>query len=179
MKHIFTSEQIDSTISFHGHSCPGLAIGIRAAEYGMKLLGKVGQENLVCVSETDMCAVDAIQYLCGCTYGKGNLIHRDIGKAAFTFYDRSGATGYRLVLKSVVQSATDDTKEKRIHSIMTAPLEELFSFQTIDNSPPRRARVLDSVTCEQCQEEIMESRMRRFAGQTLCLPCFEKVEQKI
>jgi len=24
-------ERIDETIAFHGHSCPGLAIGIRAA----------------------------------------------------------------------------------------------------------------------------------------------------
>ncbi len=36
-----------------------------------------------------MCGVDAIQVLTGCTYGKGNLIHRDLGKMAFSFYRRT------------------------------------------------------------------------------------------
>jgi formylmethanofuran dehydrogenase subunit E len=29
-----------------------------------------------------MCAVDAIRFLTGCTFGKGNLVHLDHGKNA-------------------------------------------------------------------------------------------------
>ncbi len=83
-----SKELIDKTIAFHGHSCPGLAIGIRAAELALKEIGKAPDEETVAVVETDMCGVDAIQYLTGCTYGKGNLIHKDYGKNAFTFYRR-------------------------------------------------------------------------------------------
>ena len=79
---------VKQATDFHGHWCPGLAIGIRAAEWALKKLGKTPDEEIVAVVETDMCAVDAIQSLTGCTFGKGNLIHRDYGKSAFTFYPR-------------------------------------------------------------------------------------------
>ncbi len=46
---------IDKTIAFHGHSCPGLVIGIRAAELALKRLGGAEGKDLVAVVETDMC----------------------------------------------------------------------------------------------------------------------------
>ena len=78
-------ELIEKTIEFHGHSCPGLTIGIRASELAMEKLDIQNAKNPVCVAETDMCGVDAIQFLTGCSFGKGNLIHKDYGKSAFTF----------------------------------------------------------------------------------------------
>ncbi len=59
---------------FHGHMCPGLAMGIRAAEVALTEIGPHAEdEEVVAVVETDMCGVDAIQALTGCTFGKGNL----------------------------------------------------------------------------------------------------------
>src|SRR4030042_6887652 len=92
-------ELIEKTIAFHGHWCPGLVIGIRAAELALQKLAHVDKEELVAVVETDMCGVDAIQFLTGCTFGKGNLIHKDYGKMAFSFYDRSKNIGFRAVLR--------------------------------------------------------------------------------
>jgi formylmethanofuran dehydrogenase subunit E len=94
-----SKELIEKTIAFHGHSCPGLAIGIRAAEWALKEIGKAPDEEIVAVVETDMCGVDAIQFLTGCTFGKGNLIHKDYGKNAFTFYRRSDGKAIRLVTR--------------------------------------------------------------------------------
>jgi formylmethanofuran dehydrogenase subunit E len=40
---------------FHGHMCPGLAIGIRAAEIALEQIGPHAQdEEVVAVVETDM-----------------------------------------------------------------------------------------------------------------------------
>jgi formylmethanofuran dehydrogenase subunit E len=40
---------------FHGHMCPGLAIGIRAAEVALKEIGPHSKdEEVVAVVETDM-----------------------------------------------------------------------------------------------------------------------------
>ena len=64
-------ELIQKTTDFHGHWCPGLALGIRAAEWALNELGKAGDEEIVALVETDMCGVDAIQFLTGCTFGKG------------------------------------------------------------------------------------------------------------
>jgi len=80
-----SQETIEKIISFHGHSCPGLSIGIRASELAQQELGDLPDTRMVCIVETDMCGVDAVQFLTGCTFGKGNLIHKDYGKMAFTF----------------------------------------------------------------------------------------------
>ena len=81
---------IEGTRRFHGHSCPGLTMGIRVAEIVLRELGAHStDEEVVCITETDHCGVDAIQYLVGCTFGKGNLIHQDHGKSVFTFLRRS------------------------------------------------------------------------------------------
>ena len=196
-------EQIEQTIAFHGHSCPGLAIGIRAAELAGKRLGTVAPGSLVAVTETDMCGVDAIQFLTGCTYGKGNFVHKDFGKMAFSFYDRESGRGFRAVLapgaqtadydemrnlmKKVMGSTATEQEKKRSDALRAAqeerymqlPLEEVFRVEEVTAPPPRPARILESLACGQCGEMTMESRTRRFDGKTLCIPCFDQVEQKL
>ena len=77
-------------VRFHGHLCPGLAIGYVAAKVAAQVIG-IGtseDEEIVAVVENNSCAVDAIQVLLGCTFGKGNLIFKDWGKQVFTLMDR-------------------------------------------------------------------------------------------
>ena len=94
-----TQELIDKAIAFHGHWCGGLARGIRVAAWAMEHFGIAADEEIVVITETDMCAVDAIQAIVGCTFGKGNLIFRDRGKVAFTFFRRRDGKSARLVEK--------------------------------------------------------------------------------
>ena len=117
-------ELIKATINFHGHSCPGLAIGIRAAELAINRFGRSMDEEIVAVVETDMCAVDAIQFLLGCTFGKGNLIHLDYGKSAFTFHRRQRGKSIRIVARpnaigdpddELIALRTKELKEKLTH----------------------------------------------------------------
>jgi formylmethanofuran dehydrogenase subunit E len=193
---------IDKTIAFHGHKCPGLVIGIRAAELALKRLADAKGKDLVAVVETDMCGVDAIQFLTGCTFGKGNLIHKDYGKMAFSFYDRSKNVGFRAIvrpdisgdigselrslMKKVEAGTASQEESYRVQKLrdtlkeryMKADLEELFAVTDPGLPAPKPARILASLKCEACGEMAMESRTRRFDGKTLCLPCFEKVEQK-
>jgi formylmethanofuran dehydrogenase subunit E len=201
-KSVISKEMIQQTITFHGHSCPGLALGIRAAELALAELGQGSDEEIVAVVETDMCGVDAIQFLTGCTFGKGNLIHWDYGKNAFTFYRRSDGKGFRVVTKSGTPRDQDDAlsalrkkmlKEKltpqeqekmekaktaRIERIMDADLQDLFEVRPALGPIPKKARILQSLVCEVCGEATMESRTRRFLGQTLCIPCFEAIEKR-
>ncbi|MGQ9647341.1 MAG: FmdE family protein [Thermodesulfobacteriota bacterium] len=193
---------IDKTIAFHGHSCPGLAIGIRAAELALQRLGPAEGKDLVAVVETDMCGVDAIQFLTGCTFGKGNLIHKDYGKMAFNFFDRSKHVGFRAILRQDIEGEVgaelrslrkkaeggraneeelvrlDQLRNELQQIYMNADLEEMFIVAEPSFPVPKPARILSSLQCETCGEMTMESRTRRFDGKTLCLPCFEKVEQK-
>lgn len=169
---------IDDTIAFHGHNCPGLTIGIRVSELAMKTLDISNSTSPVCVTETDMCGVDAIQYLTGCSFGKGNLIHKDFGKSAFTFYDRDTQKGFRAVFKN---DFARDEKDRaiRIKKLLDADLTDLFDITEVSLPPVRPAKILKSISCEDCGEMTMESRIRLFDGKNLCIPCFQKVEQKI
>lgn len=87
-------EYWERAVAFHGHECPGLAIGFKAVEGVITEFGldasqlPVIDEELVCITENDACCVDAIQSLLGCTFGKANLIPRLRGKMAFSFYVR-------------------------------------------------------------------------------------------
>lgn len=196
-------ERIEATIAFHGHSCPGLAIGIRAAELALRELNNPKDTDIVAVVETDMCGVDAIQFLTGATVGKGNLIHRDHGKMAFSFFRRDTGQGFRALLNPDARGGMDvemaelmqktgngtatAADQERLRALraevqdrfMTLPLEEMFVIRPWEQGIPRPPKILQSLTCEHCGEKTMESRTRRFAGQTLCIPCFGKVEQKI
>jgi formylmethanofuran dehydrogenase subunit E len=196
-------ELIQKTIDFHGHSCPGLAIGIRVAEVALAEVGRSSDEEVVAVVENDNCAVDAIQFLLSCTYGKGNLIHLDYGKLAFSFYRRSDGKAIRLIGKPKIFGHRDNEfmnlrktkmmrgltgeEEKRIKSaaaarikqIMEADLDELFEMTPAQGPIPQKAQILESLICEACGERTMESRTRRLHGQTLCIPCFEARENKI
>ena len=195
-------ELIQQTIKFHGHSCPGLALGIRASELALAELGRASDEEIVAVVETDMCGVDAVQFLTGCTFGKGNLIHLDYGKNAFTFYRRSDGKGIRIVTKRGTPRDQDDefsalrkkmlkeelapeeqekmeqAKTVRTGRIMDANLEDLFEVKSAEGPIPKKARILQSLICEACGELTMESRTRRFLGETLCIPCFEAMEKR-
>jgi len=195
---------INRIIAFHGHFCPGLAIGIRASELALVKLGKLESLDLVSIVETDMCAVDAIQFLTGCTFGKGNLIHRDHGKMAFNFYDRKSGRGFRALLRSEIQESIMGTEMRTLmkkvtggnaapeeisryenlrselqYQYMTADLENLFEIQDLETPVPKATRILENLRCEDCGEMTMESRTRRFDNKTLCIPCFNKIEQKI
>jgi formylmethanofuran dehydrogenase subunit E len=192
-------ELIEETIRFHGHWCPGLAIGVRAAEWALAEMGKAGNEEIVAVVETDMCGVDAVQYLTGCTFGKGNLIYRDYGKNAFSFYRRRDGKAVRLVVRAGIHGDAQQNLG-RMHAKMQkeglSPQEEvawrelragiarrtmdldldaLFELKQPDGPVPKRARIFASMVCDDCGEPVMESRTRRFQGRTLCIPCFEKL----
>ncbi|MCP3898898.1 MAG: formylmethanofuran dehydrogenase, partial [Desulfobacteraceae bacterium] len=156
---------IEQTISFHGHTCPGLAIGIRASELAMGRLDMTGAKSVLCVVETDMCGVDAIQFLTTCTFGKGNLIHKDFGKAGFTFFDREESKGFRAVFIEKGKKSKD--KKARTKEIMDADLDSLFKIEDITAPPVKPAKILQSIECEKCKEMTMESRIRRFDNKYL------------
>ncbi|MDA8090299.1 MAG: FmdE family protein [Nitrospiraceae bacterium] len=107
---------------FHGHVCPGLAIGVRVAELALKEFfpNRPQDEEIVAVVENDSCAVDAIQLLTGCTLGKGNLILKDYGKQVYTFIKRpegpkkSKAAGEAIRISVDLRPPEESPKEKEM-----------------------------------------------------------------
>jgi formylmethanofuran dehydrogenase subunit E len=63
--------------------------------------------------------------------------------------------------------------------LLAADPDELFTVTEVDEPVPHRARLHASVTCEQCGESAMETRVRRLGGRELCIPCYEAAYQAI
>lgn len=195
---------IEGAQRFHGHMCPGLAMGMRVAELALQEVGPHAEdEEVVAIVEADNCAVDAIQYFTGCTFGKGNLIHRDYGKNAFTFVRRSDGKAIRIVarpdawgppdperqalLKRVREGEASDADrqraqrwyQERLEAILAAPAGQLFEVQAVEPAVPERARLYESIRCSGCGELVMETRVRLLRGQPFCIPCFETRDRQV
>jgi formylmethanofuran dehydrogenase subunit E len=186
---------------FHGHVCPGLTLGYRAAEAGINALseGRDVDEELVAIVENDACGVDAIQMVTGCTIGKGNLIYRDYGKQAYTFISRKAGDAVRVVLKPSYNiddldhelgklrpkvmggKATKEEADEFHHrmegvskAMMATPIEKMFDVRHVKATIPEKARIFKSVKCAKCGEMVAESRARVQDGGFVCIPCFDE-----
>lgn len=166
----------DKCVAFHGHACPGLALGVRLCEFVRQRLGTdyAPDEELVCVAETDSCPVDAVQAVLGCTVGKGNLLYRPTGKTAYSFYNRSTGESFRVVAR---RNQTPLSREERIRQIITAPLEDLFAVTPVKAPVPEKARIFKTLTCEICGEGVAEHMARLQDGKVVCPDCFRPYDR--
>jgi formylmethanofuran dehydrogenase subunit E len=175
-------------------------VGYKVATAAMHLLGveRPRDEELVAIVENNSCAVDAIQVVTGCTFGKGNLAFRDYGKIAFSFFSRERKKGFRIryrkfptlpesdqarmnTLAEKMRSGEpvsekehrehEELRKKLIQTILDCDPEECLDWELLDEKPPHPARVRPSVICESCGEQVMETRIQEVDGKKLCIPC--------
>jgi formylmethanofuran dehydrogenase subunit E len=163
---------------FHGHICPGVAIGVLAAKYALEHgFEHSPDEELVAVVETDNCSVDALQALLGTTYGKGNLIHKDYGKSNYNFYSRKNQKGVRLSLKKSILVEKKLSRDEKIQKLLNMEPESVFNIREIEYDPPGIAQIEESVPCSICGELTMDSRIMNYQGQLMCIPCYKEFKQ--
>ncbi len=183
-------------VAFHGHECPGLAIGFQAAQAGLAWIEAIRakDEDIVAIVENDACGVDAVQVLTGCTFGKGNLIHLDHGKQVFTFFNRDKNRGARFSLRAGAitsddryhnlmlrvrdgqatpkeQSELTEHYANTMKTILSKSVEELFVVSEPMFSLPDKARIQQSSLCPICGEPTMAEKMVDIDGRHLCRPC--------
>ncbi|QBG48860.1 formylmethanofuran dehydrogenase [Verrucomicrobia bacterium S94] len=193
---IMNSDDFKKCASFHGHVCPGLAIGFQSARAALDQLkqNRAADEELAAVVETDACSADAVQVLTGCTFGKGNFIFKDHGKMVLTLFSRETGKGVRVALKPDAFQPSDEHKKlmqkassgeadaaesaryRELHleqtrRILKTPPEELFSITAVRMKLPPRARIEPSELCPVCGEPVMPSKMEPVDGQRICRAC--------
>jgi formylmethanofuran dehydrogenase subunit E len=194
-------KRFEDVIDFHGHICPGLALGYRVSTFALKELGKrANDEELVAIVENNSCAVDAVQVITGCTFGKGNLIFKDYGKQVYTFIKRPSGDGLRI---SVEWNPPEDTEEekhiwdrymkgdrsdevlkiihnrrsRKIEMILRVEDEELFKVKKGKMDLPEEAKIYPSLRCSRCGEKVMEPRARIKDSKIACIPCYETLDR--
>ena len=188
-------EDFKKAAEFHGHICPGLAIGYRVAKYAKEHYPRSLDEELVCIAENSSCSIDAVQSLLGCTSGKGNLIQKDNGKQVFTFYSREKGKALRIYFKPDILKGMDAIRKKQaegtlspedkrdmqamrgavIDAILNAGDDEVLAVRDVDIPAPEKARIYPSLICQECGEGFMEILGRTAKGKILCKDCFEKI----
>lgn len=190
-------KSFDNIIEFHGHACPGLALGYRVSILALKeIVKRAKDEEIVAIVENNSCAVDAIQVMTGCTFGKGNLIFRDYGKQVYTFIKRSSGNGIRISViwespeetsqekkmwdkymngerSEEVMKAVHNRKAKKIKIILNERDDKLFKIKKGRMSIPEEAHLYPSIRCAICGEKVMEPRARIKHGKIVCIPCSE------
>jgi formylmethanofuran dehydrogenase subunit E len=190
-------EDFRECVRFHGHACPGLAIGYAAAKSGSRLLGlsAAKDEEIVAYVENDSCAVDAVQVLLGCTFGKGNLIFRDWGKQVFTFLDRSSGRAVRLSFKQMPRSeerralkiridageANDAERElweklrkQGIMELISSNPDRHFDIRKVQMEMPPHAQIVATRDCDACGEATVVGRLIEREGRLICRDCGRK-----
>ena len=198
-KKIFSSRAFTACVQFHGHTCPGLAIGFQAAMTLMKRLDvkKAPDEELLAIVETDACGADAIQVMTGCTFGKGNFIFKNYGKHAFTLMDRGKRKGIRVsLLPDVFESDPDylsfskkvqrdeaspkererfrQLQQDRVQRILDTDPESLFKIEEISPDLTAKARIMESGICDLCGEPTKADLLRKVNSKKICIPCAER-----
>lgn len=193
---IIDREDFKRCEKFHGHICPGLSIGYRAASIGLERLSeqRAPDEEVVAVVETDACCVDAIQVLTGCTFGKGNFIYKDNGKMVFTFFSRNSGKGVRIamrpgafalnkehaaLLEKVMAGNADkeaglrfrELHQKRSYDVLEMPIDKLFAITEVTLPPPPKARIEPSEPCALCGEPTMASKLVAVGDGKQCREC--------
>jgi formylmethanofuran dehydrogenase subunit E len=195
---ILSSEDFKQCEAFHGHVCPGLSIGYRAAKAGMSWLAEKRSEDeeVVAIVETDACSADAVQVLTGCTFGKGNFIFKDYGKMVLTLLSRKSGRGVRICLKPGVfkpndehsgliqkvmkgeASEAENVRFQTLHQqktceVLEAPIEQLFIITEASSEIPPRARMEPSAICVRCGEPTMPAKMVTVGTEIICRGCTE------
>ncbi len=187
--------EFQKCVEFHGHLCLGLAIGYSAAKAAQRALGitESRDEEIVAIVENDSCAVDAVQVVLGCTFGKGNLVFRDWGKQVFTILDRKTNRAVRIsfkgpvpyseernALKLRIQSgeATDADKERlnvlvnnAIAQLIGPNFKDFFDVREVQIEPPSETIPVSTRACDECGELTVVSRLREKGDKLVCAQC--------
>ncbi len=169
--------ELAEAVKFHGHLCPGLLIGYRAALAARQALGlaRSQDEELTAVVENDSCSVDAIQVLLGATFGKGNLKWLDHGKQVFTITDRGQNRAVRVAfVGDALRPRRPDgsvDREAFIKTLLEEPDQRLLKVEEVAPTPPDLARIEPSVACGRCGEMVQESKTVLRNGRAYCRAC--------
>ena len=183
---ILTPEVIKRVKEFHGHSCSGSYIGLRAAEWAVREFKTDERERIIVVVETSFCGVDSLQVILGTTTGLGNLIVRDYGKLAINFYRPRDGKSARLLwnlretpeLQKKLEAIDPQDRETRNQLmqdyILSAPFEYLFVVMETREPMPDTTRARQNVPCSVCNEDVDLARIEEKDGQNICRACLKE-----
>ena len=141
MKHEYadtsvSDELIKHVVEFHGHLGPFLVLGVKSGLLANSLLGKDYFKTTAIVatdsSPPSSCFVDGIQFVTGCTMGKGNIKLRKGKNISVLFMKEGRKLRLRLndkVLKSIKEISSEEDSKRLSLKLLDSPMSELFEVE--------------------------------------------------
>ncbi|MFQ5509792.1 MAG: FmdE family protein [Leptospirillia bacterium] len=171
-----------ATLDFHGHLCLDIAMGYRVTKAALRALGPEAADpkRLVASVGGDTCAVDAVQALSCCTFGKRNLVPLHTGKPVYIWQNAATGNGVRIYvhywetfdadgtfrstqrhfkdgeLSPDEAAAFEAEHEQLIRLILNGPEADLFRLSRISQPPPPRSGGFAASPCGVCGEYVKE-----------------------
>ena len=152
----------DDLEKFHGHTCPGIALGYRATQVALGQLypGEIPLrgDQFVVIGTPRACPADGISYLTGAHYGKGSegalngnlAFDKTIGASGYIFASMSTGKAVKLATTFQFPQEMEALKAKKdtdpeanaqyeamsrcaMIRILTAPEKEVFSVTPVSD----------------------------------------------
>jgi len=191
-------EILMDALKFHGHRCWASVAGVRIGLAGLRELGvkRSGGTQLFSIVEIGedhggMCFADGIQYATGCTFGKGNIIKKPLGKLASTLIEKASNRSIRISYKPTLQKQIADSAFMRKRGLGIMPDEIPFEEQMelvdlVWNAPESEImtigeiftysgewfpEIMGFVPCAICGELTAKAYLRVLGDKHVCIPC--------
>ena len=193
------NEYFEVGLKFHGHKCPAMPLGLRAALAAMEILNvkHSADKELTVISETGKghaagCFLDGIMVATGCTYGKSNIKKLYYNKMAFTLIDNQNGKSVRVSLKPdffanalnspfvkkrkegiAPQDIEAELVDPLIEKILNLSQSEFLDIEDVKQKNIKKTKgIFDVQPCFKCAELTFINKLRVDAGGNhLCIPC--------
>jgi formylmethanofuran dehydrogenase subunit E len=193
-----TTTVLTDTLAFHGHKCWASTAGVRLGLAAMEALGvsRSGAKQLHAIIETGdyhggMCFGDGIQFVTGCTFGKGNIEKSGEGKFAVTLIDKATGRAVRVAYRPTLQprikasafmqkraagvpptEIPDAEQMEVVHLVWDAPAEEIMTIGPVEaRAWSEPDEVVRFAVCPRCGELVAEPYLRVVEGTAVCAAC--------
>ena len=186
-------------LTFHGHKCPAMPMGLRAGLAALRALGveRARNKELLVRSETGKghaagCFLDGIMTATGCTYGKSNIEKLYYNKMAFTLIDTRSGRAVRVSLKPdffegalnspfVQQRARGvepqdipaEVVDPLVARILSLPEEDFLDIGEVHEvAVPQGRGTFKAHRCSRCGEVTFVNKLRVSEDdEYVCIPC--------
>ena len=180
-------ELLKTSVSAHGHLCPGQAVGVRMAMLGCRLIGLEDPtrhdqiKKLIVFVEMDRCTADAVAHVTGVKLGRRSLKFMDYGIMAATFLNLETDKAFRIIsteeardLAPIYAPEVPGKHAQQLEAYQRMPDCVLFRVQEVhvdvhacDRPGPTRYKT----ACSRCGQVIRDRREVFIGGKPVCRPC--------
>lgn len=189
-------KEFGAVVAFHGCYCLDIAMGYRVSKALLREMGDDmgNMKDVYAYVGAPTCAVDAIQQMTGCTFGKRNLVFTNTGKSVFVMQNARTGKAVRAYChywddfdharlreqRQAAHAPTATPEQKaafsalldgQVQSILVAPETTLFTLARVALETPLRSSKYVSEACVVCGEFAKADLLQDRDGKKLCAEC--------